>query len=255
MQFTSDIVKEIPFNPVSAHSLSRQIADQIRNAILEGSLRADDRLPTEGELAQRFNVSRPTIREALKRLAAQNLVRSKRGPTGGTFIQTPDLLALSESLASTTTLLVGFESFTWDEVTQTRLEMEKTCARLAAAQRTEKDIEQLETTLKTQANEALSAEELCVSDVQFHRQIANATGNKMMSYLMSSVIEALQPATNLAAFRHRSHAVIYDQHRRLLDAIIDQHEEEAASVMDEQVNYMAQQLSDARKAHNQANQS
>jgi GntR family transcriptional repressor for pyruvate dehydrogenase complex len=248
-------LKEIPFNPVSTQSLSRQIADQIRNAILDGSLQANDRLPTEDELAQRFNVSRPTIREALKRLAAQNLVRSKRGPTGGTFIQKPDLIALSESLASTTTLLVGFESFSGDEITQTRLEMEQVCARLAAKHRQDDDIKQLEVTLAEQADSSMNAESLCSSDVRFHRQIANATGNKMMSYLMSSVIEALQPAANLAAFRHRSHTIIYDQHRRLLDAIINKNETEAVSVMTEQVNYMAEQLSDAKESYKRSSQS
>jgi GntR family transcriptional repressor for pyruvate dehydrogenase complex len=64
-------LKKLDFEPVSATSLSKQIADQIRQAIMEGSLKANDRLPTEGELSDRFGVSRPTIREALKRLAAR----------------------------------------------------------------------------------------------------------------------------------------------------------------------------------------
>jgi DNA-binding FadR family transcriptional regulator len=104
-------VKSIDFEPVSQKSLSRQIADQIRQAIIDGSLAADDRLPTEDELAARFSVSRPTIREALKRLAAQNLVRSKRGPTGGTFVNRPSVSDLSDSLAGATTLLMGLNAF------------------------------------------------------------------------------------------------------------------------------------------------
>jgi DNA-binding FadR family transcriptional regulator len=65
----------IDYQPLESQSLAKQIADNIRDAILEGRLRADDRLPTEMELAERFGVSRPTIREALKRLVAQTLVR------------------------------------------------------------------------------------------------------------------------------------------------------------------------------------
>lgn len=65
--------------PLVTKSLAKQISENIRDAILVGELKVDDRLPTEEELAARYEVSRPTIREALKRLAAQGLVRSKRG--------------------------------------------------------------------------------------------------------------------------------------------------------------------------------
>ena len=79
----------INFQPLVAESLAKQIAENIRSSILDGSLKVDDQLPTEEVLAEKFNVSRPTIREALKRLAAQNLIRSRRGPTGGTFVNRP----------------------------------------------------------------------------------------------------------------------------------------------------------------------
>ena len=78
-------------------SVSRQIADQLRAAIVEGRLKIGERLPTEDELAQRFGVSRPSVREALKRLAAQNLVRARRGPSGGNFVVKPSYAELAES--------------------------------------------------------------------------------------------------------------------------------------------------------------
>ena len=72
----------IDYQGLVTQGLARQIAEKLREAILEGRLHVNERLPTEYELAARFNVSRPTIREALKRLAAQNLIRSRRGPAG-----------------------------------------------------------------------------------------------------------------------------------------------------------------------------
>ena len=72
--------------PLTTQSLARQIAEQLRDAIVAGRLGADERLPGEEQLAKQFGVSRPTVREALKRLAAQHLIRSRRGPTGGTFV-------------------------------------------------------------------------------------------------------------------------------------------------------------------------
>lgn len=69
----------VEFESVVTVSAAKQIAESLRAAIMDGRLKVDERLPTEEELAQRFKVSRPTVREALKRLAAQHLIRSRRG--------------------------------------------------------------------------------------------------------------------------------------------------------------------------------
>lgn len=63
-------------DPNSAADLSAQIAQAIRDAIVAGDLIVDERLPSEAELSEQFQVSRPTVREALKRLAAQSLIRT-----------------------------------------------------------------------------------------------------------------------------------------------------------------------------------
>ena len=101
----------INFQPLVAESLAKQIAENIRSSILDGSLKVDDQLPTEEVLAEKFNVSRPTIREALKRLAAQNLIRSRRGPAGGTFVNRPSHEDLSSSLTGAAMLLVSMGEF------------------------------------------------------------------------------------------------------------------------------------------------
>ena len=68
--------------PRKTADLSAQIAQAIRDAIVSGELIVDARLPSEAELSDQFQVSRPTVREALKRLAAQSLIRTQRGATG-----------------------------------------------------------------------------------------------------------------------------------------------------------------------------
>ncbi len=69
-----------------AKELSAQIATAIRDAIVNGQLIVNQRLPSESELCEQLEVSRHNVREALKRLAAQNLVRTQRGATGGAFV-------------------------------------------------------------------------------------------------------------------------------------------------------------------------
>ena len=101
----------ITYEPIVTASIAKQIAEQIRESIMDGRLKADDRLPTEHELAKQFEVSRPTIREALKRLAAQNLIRSRRGPSGGTFVNRPSEEEVRSNLTTTMTLLISLGEF------------------------------------------------------------------------------------------------------------------------------------------------
>ncbi|MES9869304.1 MAG: FadR/GntR family transcriptional regulator [Sedimenticola sp.] len=231
----------IEYEPLSSVSLSRQIADKIREAILSGGLQADDRLPTEEELAAKFQVSRPTIREALKRLAAQNLVRSRRGPSGGTFVNRPKPSDLSEGLTSAMTLLVGMGEFELDEINLARRELETLCCRLAARNRQAEHLQQMETELELQRQKDLSPEEFCASDVRFHRAIADGTQNGVLRFVMFAVIEALQPIANMIAFRFRERQLVVDQHERLLQALGKQDESLAVAVIQEQIDYLHQQ--------------
>ncbi len=104
-------------------SVARQIAEVLRSAIVEGRLKTDERLPTEDELAQRYGVSRPTIREALKRLAAQNLVRSRRGPLGGNFVDRPKPEDLAQAVSGAAVLMVSLGVVDREEILEPRLEM------------------------------------------------------------------------------------------------------------------------------------
>ncbi|WP_428033532.1 FadR/GntR family transcriptional regulator [Amphritea sp.] len=237
----------LEIEPVAQRSLPSQIADQIRQAIIDGSLKADDRLPTEGELALRYQVSRPTIREALKRLGAQNLIRSRRGPTGGTFINRPSATDLSDALTSATTLLVGMDAFSIDEIHQTRLLMESNCLQLAAMHITQEQLDELKRELQAQQDKNLTPEQFCAADVRFHRLIAEASGNRLLSFIMFSVIEALQPVSNMVTFRFRERSVVIDQHQRILQALEQKNADFACSVLAEQVSYLSEKTQQAQQ--------
>lgn len=70
--------------------------------------------------AHRFAVSRPTVKEALKRLATQNLIRTRRGPAGGSFVSRPSSEEACAGLANTTMLLVSLDAFSLDELSEAR---------------------------------------------------------------------------------------------------------------------------------------
>ncbi|WP_454916779.1 FadR/GntR family transcriptional regulator [Xanthobacter sediminis] len=210
---------EPTYRQIVTTSAASQIADQLQQAIVEGRLKVDERLPTEEELAAQFGVSRPTVREALKRLAARHLIRSRRGPTGGNFVSGPSADELAASLGTSVTLLVAGGGVTLDDMAGARLEMEAVCCRLAAQNRTEAHLATLAAEIATQRQAALSDQDFCASDVRFHRAIVDAAGNALLRFLMNAVVEVLMPVSNMIIFRVRDRKQIIAHHERMLAAL------------------------------------
>lgn len=236
----------IDYKPLATESLPKQIALQIRQAIVDGRLRADDRLPGEEELAERYGVSRPTIREALKRLAAQNLIRSRRGPAGGTFVNRPNHEELRDALSTAAMLGVGMGEYNLADIAQARRELELICCRLAAENRDQAQFATMAEELQSQTQGNLSDEAFCASDVRFHRALVDASNNRILQLVMVTVIEALQPVMNMVVFRFRERAVIVDQHRRLLAALQAGDADTACEVLSSQMDYLAEQFTAAQ---------
>lgn len=224
--------------PLVTQSLAKQISEQLRAAIMSGELKADDRLPTEGELAIRYEVSRPTIREALKRLAAQNLIRSRRGPTGGTFVTRPSMEEASNSLTSSATLLASMDQFSLTEVADARHEMERICCRLAAENSNKGLLPLMAMELELQQKEELSDEDFCASDVRFHRALVDSCQNAMLQFMMYGVIEAMQPVTNMVVYRFRERLNVVEAHKNLYKAIAESDAQGAETALDELMVYL-----------------
>jgi GntR family transcriptional regulator, transcriptional repressor for pyruvate dehydrogenase complex len=197
-------------------SISKQIAEQLRAAIVAGQFKIGERLPTEDELAQRYGVSRPSVREALKRLAAQNLVRARRGPTGGNFVVQPSYSELAESLSGAATLLVGMGALDIDEIIQARRALQRSCVELAVHNASAQHIVELEISLQRQLDPEISDEAFCQADVAFHRALVDATDNGMLRFVMYTVIEALIPVTNMVVTVVRERSDIISLHRQML---------------------------------------
>ncbi len=236
----------INFEGLVTQSLAKQIAENIREAIVQGRLKVDERLPTEEELAERFSVSRPTIREALKRLAAQNLIRSQRGPTGGNFIKRPSQEEVRSALTSATTLLVTLGEFDLDAITEARRELELLCCALAVERRGEEHLASMARELEEQRRPELSDVAFCASDVRFHRALVDATGNPVLQFVMFAVIEALQPVANMIVFRLRQRERIVTQHQRLYEALRDRDPVAARTALEEQMGYLREQYAKAQ---------
>lgn len=216
-----------------------QIAAAIGEAIASGRLSMDERLPNEADLAEQFGVSRPTVREALKRLAAKNLIRSRRGASGGNFVSMPSFEQVRSDLSTTATLLVSHQVFSLAEVAESRRLLETTCARLAAERRTDDHLTALQAAFDRQGRPDLSDEQFCEADVAFHRVVVEAAGNAVLDYVMVLALEALHPSTNLVINRFRRREDVLELQGALLAAIRDGDPEGAERAISAQADHLA----------------
>jgi GntR family transcriptional repressor for pyruvate dehydrogenase complex len=203
----------------SARDYSQQIAQTIRDAIISGDLPVDGRLPSEGDLAMRFNVSRPTVREALKRLAAQNLIRTQRGATGGAFVNRLSFEQAQEHMVTTATLLLSMNAVDFETAAEARFALERACLPLACTRRTPSHLASMRAEIARQSTDGLTDEDFCASDVAFHRALVDAAGNPVMSWHMAGAVEAMQPLMNMITFTTRSRGQIIDLHESLAVAL------------------------------------
>ena len=198
--------------------LSAQIAAEIRDAIISGDMNVDERLPSEAELAEQFDVSRPTIREALKRLAAQSLIRTQRGAHGGAFVKRLSYEEASTQLITTSTLLISMNAVSFDTACEARFALERSCADLSAKRRRDEHLDAMAREIARQKKPRLSDEAFCASDVAFHRALVDGADNPVLSYQLAGSIEAMQPLMNMITFTARSRAEIVAIHTAILEA-------------------------------------
>src|SRR5215212_1647191 len=211
-----------------------RIIQHIRGEISSKKLRPGDRLQPEADLARSLGVSRPTVREALKVLESQNVLRSSTGPTGGTFVGAINGAGVAEYLKDSISLLLDVDELTLKELWEAREVTDVPAAELAAVRRTEQDRFVIERTVEI---DELKEGVAIVSDISFHRAIAEASKNRMLSLFAGSIHMTLRtlaeryviPADVLSEVKRISQ----QQHRLICEAISEQDGALAASRMRE----------------------
>ena len=231
-------------DPNSSADLSAQIAKAIRDAIIAGDLIVDQRLPSEAELSDHFGVSRPTVREALKRLAAQSLIRTQRGASGGAFVNRISFEDAYAQQITTSTLLLSMNAVSFETACEARYTLERACAPLSAQRRQADHLATMRAEIHRQSQPGLSDEAFCASDVAFHRALVDGAANPVLSYQLAGAVEAMQPSMNMITFTARSREEIIQLHTRITDALEGGNGEDANAALSELQSYTVKMAND-----------
>jgi DNA-binding FadR family transcriptional regulator len=188
-------------------------------------------------LASELEVSRATVREALRLLAAQSLIRTARGAGGGSYVTLPTVDHISESLTANIGLLTDARDFTLDELIEARMLLEVPAARLAARRRGDDDVRRLRASIPGDTAN-LDIEEEFIQNSEFHTSLIESCGNRLLYIAAQPLFSALQTALARSLLGRRFHNGVHTQHLRIAEAIEEGDEDGAASEMTSHIAFL-----------------
>ncbi|MBS1792781.1 MAG: FadR family transcriptional regulator [Acidobacteria bacterium] len=164
---------------------SETVVMRLREMIRDGELGSGDRLPPERDLARQMGVSRPTLRAGIRSLAAVGLLESRRG--AGTFVARPDESPTLD--ASQLKMLASLHNFSADEMFEARIALEMAIAGCAAERASGEQIALLAEEIAGMFASLDRPARFLEHDLKFHRTIALASGNQILTALMNMVAQ------------------------------------------------------------------
>ena len=228
--------------PVQHTKVFERVAEQIEKRILEGELRKGDRLPTERELAEQFQVSRTAVREAMKSLAQKGLIDMR--PGRGTIVIDGAREAMQNSISLMMKMKLG-EVGGSDNLVEFRVILETEIAALAAARATEKEISAMRAAILVMDESLNDADAFISADNAFHEALAQATQNALILILINSIVHLLSEQRKQIFETEGGPQRGQIHHRRILESVVRRDPEAARAAMRSHLQQVREDVSAA----------
>lgn len=226
-----DRVDPVSFAAVRTKRAFEVVADQIRMQVAQGLLRQGDRLPTERELAEQFQLSRNTVREGLRALEVAGLLELKKGATGGAFIRQGQ----SEIIVSSFSDLFRLGAIKGEHLTEGRRIVGVAVTRLACQRCTEESLDRLQENIDESAAATDPASILRIN-LDFHRLLALATANPVLILLTEALSEMQKEFFKI--YELAPQADVLASRRRLITHLRARDENAAVAEMEQHLRYI-----------------
>ena len=225
--------------PVKKIRLYENIVKQIQELIQKGELQPGERLPPERELAESLNVSRTSIREALRALEMMGYLESKVGVGGGTYIKE---ITLDNIMPAFSQLLLKDEDFI-TELLEVRLYLEIEVANLAALRRTEEDVQRMQEAIEQMEREVQSGESGLNGDNEFHKALTEAADNRVLKQFadMCGHLLEVEREEHLKEYNGESQKALKD-HKKILEAVRHRDEDTVQELMRNHIHHISKMI-------------
>jgi len=224
--------EEFTVKPVERFALIDLIIDEIGRLIAEGKLKPGDQLPSENDLSRMFNVSRTTLRQALKALDVMGVLIMN--PGARTYLSFSD----SKLLINPMKFMTLMHNVDLRELFETRKLVEVTLVKLAAKKASKQDIEKMDKLLVDAKNAINDREQHLHYEIKFHETIFMASGNKILTALMASINNLLLESREKTTRLMKNLDLTMKQHYEILNAIKNHDPEKAGEIMMEHLNFV-----------------
>lgn len=211
-----------------------QVAEAIKDWVVEHGLLAGDRLPGEAELIQRFGMAKGTIREAMRVLEAQGLIKTRTGPGGGSFVHEVSRQRAKALLGN----YFYFKNLTIGDIYQLRLTLEPELAASLAGKLPEEVLRSLEDNIAEYSEPAATLDEerkQHVASLRFHAILAEQAKNPLLGFIIDFMVNLLTDLTVYRRLYSPPNLELWQQGRdhqqRLVAALREGNAEQARSIM------------------------
>jgi GntR family transcriptional repressor for pyruvate dehydrogenase complex len=224
--------------PIKKTRVAEGIADRIQMLILDGTFPPGRPLPGERQLAERFSVSRGSVRDALHTLETIGLLMTRHGQ--GTFPQELDVNRLVAPLKS----ILSYRRDMQDELLDVRRMFEPAVARVAAMRVTEEDLVDLQRIVDAQRRKLRTGRSAIVEDTAFHQVLARATRNRVIVSIMATLNDLLVDSRKLTLRQKGRPRKSIVGHEAVVTALRQHDADAAASAMRAHIEQIGDLLQD-----------
>ncbi|EOD01546.1 FadR/GntR family transcriptional regulator [Caldisalinibacter kiritimatiensis] len=223
------------FKPIKNKKVYEYVIEQIQQMVMDGALKKGDRLPSERELAEQLQVSRTSIREALRALEVIGLIETKQGE--GNFITGK----IEDNLFEPLSVMFMLNKGNPIDILEVRKIIEVEAVTLASERIKQEELKELERLLYGM-RDTNDEKESAKLDKEFHFTIAKATGNYLivsLFHIISSLIESfIENARFKILRRTENKKILFEQHREIFINIKERNSKKAKSLMAEHLEFV-----------------
>lgn len=227
------------FNSISNKKVYEEVIEQIQKNIIEGELKKGDRLPSERELSELMNISRTSIREALRVLESMGVLESVHGE--GNFICSNT----DKSLLQPLSMMFKLNNGKYKDIFELRKVLEVENARLAAIRATDMDCRELISIIEEMEEESTGSnrnEILVELDKRFHNKVASMSKNCLIESLFNTASmlfeRFIEDARSEIIQNDMADKFLLSQHHAICNGIIKKDEKEALKAMEAHMKYV-----------------
>ena len=233
------------FGPIKTKRAFELVEQEIRETILSGDLKPDEKLPSERELALKMQVGRSVIREAFRNLELSGLIYTKKGNNGGSFIKKPDAAILTRSFS----YLMRLGEINIDQLTEARLMIEKDVLQLVMDKNKKKaDYKPADELIASALNKLERGESYKKDNFRFHTVLAELSQNPILIMNVESLMSIISIFVDYLKPSLEHAQKILESHMHMLEEMKLGNIETANKILEEHIIFFAREFKNASRS-------